>query len=722
MKQAAQAMLLVLVAVTAVSAQGAGVEIRVLSGRPDMVSGGDALVQITGSDKASVALNGRDVTSLFRSGKAPRSLVGRVEGLAVGRNTLEVKAGTGTARRVELVNHPTAGPIFSGPHQKPFICETEIAGLGPALDANCSAKTVIAYFYKSTQPASPAPAGAGPVAMRVPPGFKLLDAANASPADLAKTTTSDGRTVDFIVRRETGTINRAIYQISFLHRPGDPLPDPWTASAGWNGRLIYAFGGGCRAGYHQASPGGGSDLIAGVALADGYAVATSSLNVFGNDCNDVISAEALMMVKEYFIERFGVPVHTIGSGPSGGSMQLHLIAQNYPRLLDGLLPTVSYPDNTSIIPGVVDCSLLDQAFASSKLSWTDEQKTAVSGYPVWGTCAESWLNSAYSPGWVLATSLRRSGTSGSTTCDTAIPRELLYDPVDNPTGARCDVYSTEVNIYGRDPKTGFARRPLDNVGVQYGLKAFNAGKISADQFLDLNERIGGYDLDGNIVAVRTVADQTALRIAYQTGRVNTGAGGLPETPIIDLRPYVDLVPDIHDRFRSFVTRARLLAANGRADNHVILTLPGGENGLLGAMTPEHTAEVLRAMNQWLENIASDRSRDGLATKVGRNKPEDLADGCWTPDGDRVVEPQIYQGPGRCNRLYPPFADVRMAAGAPLTDDILKCTLKRVDAVDYLRPLGPDQIARLKTIFPEGVCDYRRPGVEQQRVTETWRRY
>ena len=64
----------------------------------------------------------------------------------------------------------------------------------------------------------------------------------------------------------------------------------------------------------------------------------------------------------------------------------------------------------------------------------------------------------------------------------------------------------------------------------------------------------------------------------------------------------------------------------------------------------------------------------------------------------------------------------MAAGAPLTDDVLKCTLKQIDPKDYERPLTADQSARLKGIFTSGVCDYSRPGVEQQVVRETWRKY
>src|SRR5262249_28716287 len=73
------------------------------------------------------------------------------------------------------------------------------------------------------------------------------------PTDVAKTTTTAGHTVDYIVRRELGVINRGVYEIQFLHRPGDPLPSPWARSAGvWNGRLVYRFGAGCRPGYRQA--------------------------------------------------------------------------------------------------------------------------------------------------------------------------------------------------------------------------------------------------------------------------------------------------------------------------------------------------------------------------------------------------------------------------------------------------------------------------------------
>ena len=94
---------------------------------------------------------------------------------------------------------------------------------------------------------------------------------------------------------------------------------------------------------------------------------------------------------------------------------------------------------------------------------------------------------------------------------------LRYHPVTNPFGARPTVFDVARNIYGINPITGFALRPFDNVGVQYGLAALNGGAITTTQFLDLNERIGGYDQDANYVANRTVGNIGAIKRAHQSG-------------------------------------------------------------------------------------------------------------------------------------------------------------------------------------------------------------
>lgn len=657
------------------AAAGPSIEVRMLSGRPDMVTGGTALVEVAGSvSHVRVSLNGVDITGAFRSGRKD-ALVARVSHLKTGKNRLEVYAGQSSAL-LELINHPVTGPVFSGPHQTPFICETQQAGLGPPLDADCSATSAVAYFYKST---------AG-----VSRGFKPLDPSKPLPPDVATTVTTSGNTVDYIVRRERGTINRAIYQIAFLHQPRQPLPDPWTDTAGWNRRLVYIFGGGCNAGYQQGLP---EEGLNDAMLSRGYAVATSTLNVFGNNCDDVISAETAVMVKEYFIKTFGLPVHTIGWGGSGGAMQQYLIAQNYPGVLDGIIPSGSFPDTVTLL-APIDLSLLDRAIQHSAEAWTDEEKTAVSGYASWKT----WVNWSARP---FARAFQPE------TCSPVIGANLVYNALTNPKGVRCSLQDNQVNVYGRDPATGFARRVFDNVGVQYGLAAFNAGRISAAQFLELNERIGGYDADGKPISFRSAAGSEALRRAYRTGRVNSAAR-LASIPIIDFREYVDTQANQHDRVRSFIFQARLRRAAGRADNLVILTNPKG-------------VKLVELMDRWLDGIAADGSDAAPQVRVIRNKPAELADACWSADGEKIVEPAHLHG-GRCNELYSPHRDPRLVAGSPLTNDVLKCALKPVDPKDYRQRLSESEFARLKAIFSAGVCDYSRPGVEESHSPEPWARY
>ena len=65
-------------------------------------------------------------------------------------------------------------------------------------------------------------------------------------------------------------------------------------------------------------------------LQRGYAVASATLNTFGNNCAELLAAETMMMVKEHFIEAYGAPQFTIGWGGSGGSYQQHHIADDYP--------------------------------------------------------------------------------------------------------------------------------------------------------------------------------------------------------------------------------------------------------------------------------------------------------------------------------------------------------------------------------------------------------
>jgi hypothetical protein len=116
-------------------------EIKTVSSRPDTVSGGDAVVQVTlpryaEAGEVVLELNGVDVTSSFVAEASGRRLTGLITGMALGKNRLTARAkyhnrGKHFAK-LELVNYPNHGPVFSGAHQTPWICETAAAGLGPA--------------------------------------------------------------------------------------------------------------------------------------------------------------------------------------------------------------------------------------------------------------------------------------------------------------------------------------------------------------------------------------------------------------------------------------------------------------------------------------------------------------------------------------------------------------------------------------------------------------
>ncbi len=680
---------------------------------PEWVTGGDALVKVTGDVPAGssvrVRVNGAPVTASFAPDPADGRPVGLVAGLAGGQNEIVaevVEQGrnqpSGSAS-LRVTNAPRTGPLFSGPWETPYVCQTETFRLypngpflGAATDENCSAATRVDYVYRNT-------AGS----------FVALPSPSAVPADAATTTTTDGRTVPYVVRIETGTVNRAIYQTALLHNPAsDAAPEPTRRPSGWNGKLVYTFGGGCTGGWYRQGNTTGGVLDHNI-LRQGYAMASSSLNVFGNNCQDVTAAESMAMVKERFIEAYGRPRYTIGWGCSGGSYQQHQIADNYPGLLDGILPGCSFPEVMfATVYSITDMRLLGNYFRNTAPgTFTDEQQRQVAGILNLETM---YTNTVYEGALRIAP---------DAFCPAVLPQGQRYHPQTNPRGVRCSVYDHTVNVLGRDPATGFARRPLDNVGVQYGLAALNAGTITVDQFLDLNERLGGYDVDARFQGARTVADLEAVRQSYQTGRLTNGGGGLRDVPIIDYRAYSDDNPvgDIHLRYHSFSMRERLVKANGDAGNQVMLV----EDFRFGyySSTSPLLLRALAEMDKWLAAIQADTGGGTQHQKVVRNKPATLQEGCNTrdPQPTFIAETQRPDA-GQCAALYPVPPAPRSIAGAPLAADVIKCTLKPVAASDYRVPFTAQQMARLTAAFPNGVCNWSVPGVEQQGLRGTWLRF
>lgn len=85
-------------------------------------------------------------------------------------------------------------------------------------------------------------------------------------------------------------------------------------------------------------------------------------------------------------------------------------------------------------------------------------------------------------------------------------------------------------------------------------------------FVDLNAKIGCYDINAGGQPQRCQADAPAGKLAYSSGRVTNGKQ-MAKVATIDLRDNDDR--EEHYNFRTWVTRARLLKANGTADNQAI---------------------------------------------------------------------------------------------------------------------------------------------------------
>lgn len=129
------------------------------------------------------------------------------------------------------------------------------------------------------------------------------------------------------------------------------------------------------------------------------------------------------------------------------------------------------------------------------------------------------------------------------------------------------------------------------------------------------------------------------------------------------------------------------------------------NGVAG-LAQRVTSLALDMMTEWLDK--------GI-------KPRGAVDACWDVIGTKISEPATLDKPGLCNALYPSHTNPRLVAGAPIVDDVLKCRLKPIDGKDYKVTFTLDEMLKLRLIFPDGVCDYSKPGVNQERLAGTYLR-
>jgi hypothetical protein len=732
---------------------GDAFSVLVVSSAADQVTGGDARLHIevprtVPFKQVRVMVNGENQRSHFRRIPGTRTLSGVIDGLDLGSNVVRVRAnGKGDGRpdpvTVRLTNHPITGPVFSGPHQYPFVCTTTNAGLGQptpddpvtgtkVLDGagnvigysrDCSVEARVDYRYQSS---------AG--------GWKTYTPGMERPADMATTTTIDGKTVDFVVRWERGTINRFIYSIAVL-APFDEGPDDLDGSA-WNGKVIYRFDGGVAIGHSQGGFSTSSALY-DVGLSRGYAILFSTGTRTSTHYNLQLGGETALMVKERFVELYDVPDYTVGLGGSGGAIQQYVYAQNHPGLLDAAIPQYSYPDMVTQAIHVGDCELLEfymdvlDAGNPRWATWTNrpllEGLNASDTLPNQYTGGQPGLTECIN-GWRGLSPLALNPNYGQAT------NQDLFVPQSAVAATEWSHFGDIVNVVGV-ADDGYARNYWDNVGVQYGLEAVASGAITPEEFLKVNAVIGGWkdepdmvqegspfyppgviDLTnwdpwsgrnqvfatGSAPAPRTEGDPAAMHAVYESGLVFMGD---IDIPVIDWRNYLEDELDMHNSQQSFAVRQRMLNADGDASNQVIWFTDVVDPSSRFDQTPE----ALTVIDEWMENIAAHPDAG-----VAANKPADAVDRCFDDAGVEIARGDgVWDGildgnpDGACTAVFDIYSTSRRVAGGPISQSYFKCALQPVaDAIAAglygVWAPGPSEQAMLEAIFPTGVCDYTQP--------------
>jgi hypothetical protein len=676
--------------------------IVVLSNRADTLSGGDALVAINlpnGLDASAVTvrLRGHNITSSFAARPNGR-FEALLTGLRVGANSLTASAHGHRTARITLVNHANGGPVISGPQVTPWVCQNG------SKSPKCDQPATYTYEYKSS----------------VDGGFHSYDPKSPAP-DVASTTTQTGTTVPFVIRIETGYQDRDEYQIATLFQPDKPW-SPWAPQPQFNHKLLITHGASCGIDHQSASaPSVTGDTIGvpgapaatssspATALGEGYAVMSTALDNAGHNCNLLTQAESLIMAKEHLIEQYGTLRFTIGTGCSGGSLVQQQVANAYPGIYQGILPQCSFPDSWSTGQQLASYHFTRGYFEHPDkwglgVVWTPDEIAAVEGHPNHGNAIV--FDTAY---WTAL-------ADPTNQCAGVPPAQIYSDS--NPSGVRCTLADYMINVFGPRPKSlwstaekklghGFAGLPIGDVGVQFGLQALKDGTITPAQFVDLNDKIGGADIDLHYTHARSDASQPALRNDYRSGAINE-TNNLTSVAIIDLRG-----PDpgaFHDAYRSWVIRARLEHQEHRFPrNHVIWF---GQAPLIG--DPTYTTQGLQAEDRWLTAVEADKRHVSLARKVQEDKPADITDRCSNiPGVEQVTAPGV--GPVCQNAdVQTRYATPAMVAGEGIGTDIEKCKLEPLRQKNYYPTVfTPDHWATLEKVFPKGICEWTDGGVSQQ---------
>jgi hypothetical protein len=634
-------------------AKAGDVRVETVGNRADLVSGGDVLVRVSlpaGDDaaKAVIAVNGKALSDGLHPSPDGKGFIALVTGLKDGKNALTVTSKSGAAH-LDITNHPSGGPLFSGPQLQPWAC------LAGSTGAQCDRASTYSYSYM--------PKGAA--------AFKPFNPA-APAADVAAITTAAGVSAPYIVRVESFNQDRSGVSVATLFDPAKP----WTTFAPqrtWNRGVLVLQGAGCGTGYGEQPAG---SPMNDQALRKGFLVVTVALLHNTINCNPVVQAEASLMAKEHVAKTYGPFDMYFGMGGSGGAISQIMDQNAYPGLYDGLILNLLFSDSDASRKAAYDCRLAYEYWAKpGSLPYTQAQKVAVVGQ-ISGCDSAPTRYEIYAP-------------SIGTNC--TVPDVQKFDPVIRPKGVRCTLADYEVNEVGRRAD-GFANSRLDNEGVQYGLKALSAGVITPAQFAEMNTAIAGHDINFKPIATRTIADKAGLKALYASGLNNT-ENNLAGTPIIETRPENT---DFHQPFHHVMVLARLDRAQGNHNNYVTWrSMKGGDTSF---------ANDFDVMVAWIKAIQADTRNVPKAQKVAEDKPAAAHDRCTLGDGKDQPMTACTR-PLELTRVASGAPDTN-----DIGKCVLK-PLNKADygAISFTA----DQWVALKARFKTGVCDYSKPMIDFQ---------
>ncbi|HSW23398.1 MAG TPA: DUF6351 family protein, partial [Burkholderiaceae bacterium] len=171
---------------------------------------------------------------------------------------------------------------------------------------------------------------------------------------------------------------------------------------------------------------------------------------------------------------------------------------------------------------------------------------------------------------------------------------------------------------------------------------------------------------------------------------------------------------------------RIAEANGgNHGNQVIWRYGFALVPALPAQVTNVTVRSFLTMDTWLSKLLVDAPKDWIndvrtqaQVIAAKPAPTDLTalafDLCYLTGDLSYQTPIADMAVCDADARLQKHASPRQVAGGALSENILKCRLKAINTADYLPvTFSAEQLNRLYATFPDGVCDWSKPGIGQQ---------